>query len=333
MKISVIIPAYNAERTVARAIESVLAQTRPADEVIVIDDGSDDATAEVVRSYGNKVILIQQDNAGVSVARNTGIERATGDWIAFLDADDEWLPERLMLQVRLLQINPHLVWTTGNYFTCSCCEKRRAPRVVPSLIEKLMKQKGVFDDFFIGCGTGLAEHTDTMLIRKDALIEVGLFDTAFSKAEDLDLWWKIAHQHPTIGYISKPVAIHHFGNDISLNKAPFKAATIVMLVSRHQALAKGTATEQSFNAMVAGRLQGWMQSMLFHALKEDIRELLREFKTIIPVWYRFLMYGLTVFPRLTRAGCLLISKIVRILRLRRRVVVPPNAAKSTKEVF
>ncbi|MHC5190567.1 MAG: glycosyltransferase family 2 protein, partial [Planctomycetota bacterium] len=84
MKISVVIPAYNAEKHIARAIDSVLAQTRPADEIIVVDDGSTDATAEVVRSYGEKVIFIQQENAGVSVARNAGIEAASGDWIAFL---------------------------------------------------------------------------------------------------------------------------------------------------------------------------------------------------------------------------------------------------------
>ncbi|MHC5141971.1 MAG: glycosyltransferase family 2 protein, partial [Planctomycetota bacterium] len=120
MKISVVIPAYNAEKHIARAIESVLAQTRPADEVIVIDDGSSDATAEVVRSFGDKVIFIQQENAGASVARNAGIEAATSDWIAFLDADDEWLPNKLQLQVEHFKRNPDLLWATGNYVNCQC---------------------------------------------------------------------------------------------------------------------------------------------------------------------------------------------------------------------
>ncbi|HOM77565.1 MAG TPA: glycosyltransferase family A protein, partial [Anaerohalosphaeraceae bacterium] len=88
--ISVVIPAYNCQAYIRRAIDSVLGQSRPADEIIVVDDGSTDGTAEAVRTYGAKVILIQQENAGVSAARNAGIRAASGDWIAFLDADDEW---------------------------------------------------------------------------------------------------------------------------------------------------------------------------------------------------------------------------------------------------
>ena len=116
MKISVVIPAFNAEKTIARAVESVLAQSRPADEIIVIDDGSKDNTADVIRSYGDKVILIQQENAGASVARNAGLKNASGDWIAFLDCDDEWLPEKLKLQSEHLARNPDLKWTYSNFF-------------------------------------------------------------------------------------------------------------------------------------------------------------------------------------------------------------------------
>jgi glycosyltransferase involved in cell wall biosynthesis len=114
MKISAVIPAYNCEAHIARAIDSVLNQTHPADEIIIVDDGSSDDTVQAVRSYGDKVTLIQQENAGASAARNTGIEAATGNWIAFLDADDEWLPDMLQRQTDILTQHPHLVWTTGN---------------------------------------------------------------------------------------------------------------------------------------------------------------------------------------------------------------------------
>ena len=173
MKISVVIPAYNAEQHIGRAIDSVLAQTRPADEIIVIDDGSTDATAEVIRSFGDRVTLIQQKNAGVSVARNTGIEAATGDWIAFLDADDEWLPEKLKRQAEHLSRNPDLRWTTGNYYRCHCDQQHRH---IPDMSEPSVHDCRTFlngREFFadyLKAYTLLAKgHTDTMLIRRDLL--------------------------------------------------------------------------------------------------------------------------------------------------------------------
>ena len=92
--VSVVIPAYNAERFIGEAIESVLAQTHPPFEVVVVDDGSTDATATVARGYPG-VTLIQRENGGIGAARNTGVAAATGDWLAFLDADDTWPPDRL----------------------------------------------------------------------------------------------------------------------------------------------------------------------------------------------------------------------------------------------
>ena len=96
--ISVVIPAYKAERCLARAIESVLAQTLPAAEVIVVDDGSRDATAAVAGRFGDPVRVIRQENAGPAAARNHGVREACSAWIAFLDADDAWLPEKLERQ-------------------------------------------------------------------------------------------------------------------------------------------------------------------------------------------------------------------------------------------
>ena len=130
--ISVVIPAYNCERYITRSIDSVLAQTRPVDEIIIVDDGSSDNTGEVVKRYGGKVRYIRQENAGASVARNTGIEAATGDWIAFLDGDDEWLPDKIKHQTELLSRNPNLVWVTGNYMECLCEEKRSGIHTPPA---------------------------------------------------------------------------------------------------------------------------------------------------------------------------------------------------------
>ena len=101
-RFSVIIPAYNSATTLTRAVESVLCQSYPAHEIIVIDDGSTDNTTEVARGFGEQVRLLRQANAGVSAARNRGAECATGDWLAFLDADDWYYPDRLSLHAGMI---------------------------------------------------------------------------------------------------------------------------------------------------------------------------------------------------------------------------------------
>ena len=96
-RVSVVIPTYNRSVPVCQAIESVLVQQHPADEIIVVDDGSTDNTQDALKAFGKKIIVIRQENAGVSSARNAGIRRATGDWITFLDSDDVWHPNRLTI--------------------------------------------------------------------------------------------------------------------------------------------------------------------------------------------------------------------------------------------
>ncbi len=105
-RISVVIPSYNSAKVLPDAIESVLAQTRPADEIIIADDGSEDDTADVCEAFGDDVRYVRRENGGASSARNTGIEAATGDWLAFLDADDLWDPEKLEWQLAALAQNP-----------------------------------------------------------------------------------------------------------------------------------------------------------------------------------------------------------------------------------
>ena len=106
MSISVVIPAYNAERFLAETLESVLAQTLPADEILVIDDGSADATGSIAESYAPRITVFRRPNGKAAAARNFGVEQATGDWIAFLDADDVWHPGKLERQMQELQSNP-----------------------------------------------------------------------------------------------------------------------------------------------------------------------------------------------------------------------------------
>lgn len=111
-RVSAVIPVFNGERFVAEALDSVLGQEYPALELIVVDDGSTDGTAAVLDRYGDRIRRFRQSNAGSGAARNRGLRLATGEYLAFLDSDDRWLPGRLQKQVDVLMSQPHvqLVW-------------------------------------------------------------------------------------------------------------------------------------------------------------------------------------------------------------------------------
>ncbi len=318
--ISVVIPAYNAGKYVGRAIDSVLAQTLAPHEVIVVDDGSTDNTAQVVAQYQSKVKYIVQENAGASVARNTGIKTADGEWIAFLDADDEWLPQKLHLQTELLDRNPDIVWTTGNYLTCVCSKNLQAPSIETAKAIELLDGKEYSDSFFRAFLKKVWGCTDSMIIRRDALIEAGMFRPGQLRGNDFDMWWRIAYRYPKIGYLAEPTAIYHLDIEGSIIRKHTDGAISRELIHRHLELAQQHNRIDDFTPCAVHLLRGWMRSMLFDEQADEIRMMIRQFGDLLPRPYKAFMWMLTAFPKTTAAGCRMISRIVRFLGLRKRLV-------------
>jgi glycosyltransferase involved in cell wall biosynthesis len=323
LKISAVIPAYNAEKYIARSINSVLNQTCPVDEIIVVDDGSTDSTAEVIKSYGRKVRYIHQQNAGVSAARNTGIQAATCEWVAFLDADDEWLPEKIERQVENIKNNPHLVWTTGNYIECLCDEDRRAEHTPVSQCLRYQKNLDYYDIYVQANQLYQGGHTICMLIQKKVFDEVGRFSVDLSLAEDIDLWLRIAYRYPRLGFSAEPLGVYHLSPENSLMKKCRKSVIYTDFIQRHLALAQQQGVLCQFKPAAGFMMRRWIRGMLFSGRKSEIRELLSRFPGSFSFFYRILMYGLTVFPGLTVWTLKLTSRIVRALKLRRRVTRRP----------
>lgn len=321
--ITAIIPAYNAGGHIARSLDSVLKQTLPADEIIVVDDGSSDDTAQVVRSFGDKVTLLQQANAGVSRARNAGIRAAAGDWIAFLDADDEWLPERLASQVALLKRNPDLVWVTGNYLECLCRENRTAAYAP---VEKCRRFLNGLDhlNYLYAATRLLLGHTDCMLIKKEVLLETGLFCPELPIAEDIDLWLRIAYRYPQIGFLPQPLSVYHLTVSNSLMTSKRSESLYKMFIRRHFELAGAQGVLEHFLPAGGAIMRRWIRGMLFQGRRDEIRELVNQFPRSFSPGYRAMIYALTAFPALTVSFLRILSKLVRSLKLRRRLTRPPQ---------
>lgn len=199
IQVSVIIPTYNRANLLERAIQSVLSQTHPVHEIIVVDDGSTDNTKTVVSKYAGKVQYIFQQNAGPSAARNRGIKVATGDWITFLDSDDEWFPEKIERQLSVIEKHPELKWCACNLESQN--ESGYQSRQIPSDISQNLAKSGYFKDYFEVASRGIAFQVVGMMVSKNTLDIMEGFDERLINGEDEDLWWRIALKYPCIGYV------------------------------------------------------------------------------------------------------------------------------------
>lgn len=207
IKVSVIIPAYNAEKYIEKSINSILNQTYKSFEIIIVDDGSTDRTIQLLQKFSKDITLIKQKNAGASAARNTAIKAAQGQYISFLDADDIWHPLKLEIQCREMEKNPDWV---ASHTKVSRNEKLDfAVELYPSIKSQSLKQVFAFPYF----------TTSTFLIKKDLLDKLNGFDENLNTAEDIDLYLK-ASIHGLIGEIDETLAykrdvVGSLGSDLS----------------------------------------------------------------------------------------------------------------------
>jgi glycosyltransferase involved in cell wall biosynthesis len=184
-EVTVVIPTYNHGRYIVDAVESALAQTHRPLEIVVIDDGSTDDTAERLAPYRGQIECIWQENQGLSAARNAGIRRARGEWIAFLDADDVWAPEKTESQLRAAAAIPDamLIGAAG-----------RGDRQFDSAPLRPQVHRCGVRDFLTTTPFG----PSSALMRRSVFERVGLFDEELSPVADRDMWLRVAAVYPVI---------------------------------------------------------------------------------------------------------------------------------------
>jgi len=205
--ISVVIPTYNRAEVLERALDSVGRQTLPPLEVLIVDDGSEDSTSRIVTERYPGYELLRQSNRGVSAARNRGIRAARGDWIAFLDSDDEWLPKKLAEQVAMLGAEPgcRIVHTDEIWI-------RNGVRVNP---RRRHRKAGGW--IFRNCLRLCAISPSSALVHRSVFDDVGVFDEGLPACEDYDFWLRCTARE-AVTFVDLPLVIKHGGHSDQLSR-------------------------------------------------------------------------------------------------------------------
>jgi len=229
-KFSVIIPAYNSGGTLAIAIDSVRAQSWPAHEIIVVDDGSTDGTRKVAEGYGDAVIVISQSNDGVAAARNRGADAASGDWLAFLDADDWFFADRLRWHAEWILRDPELDFLTGDYeyhnqdgevlgtsmvaHPSGCSLLERADGAAEVVLESAQMESFVADHF---------GDTHTLSVPRSTFKGLGGYPAGFRVCEDVHFLVRLCANSRRAGVICRPMGVYLIHESSATRASPVQA--------------------------------------------------------------------------------------------------------------
>ena len=231
LTVGVVMPAYRAAATICRAVDSVLSQTYPADEILVIDDESPEDLAAVLARYGKRVTLVRQSRGGAAAARNRGIELAHGDLVAFLDADDQWLPEKLDQCLQVLRQHPDVGFVASRYIVQEAENKPAeitGPR--PSWCGHPIRGGG---PMLLGFAKST---TTTTVVARRGLLQQNRFDTTLTTAEDRDLWLRLLAAGEAY-FLSTPLCIVHLrGDSLSHGNIAVDCTCMLRAIERYRTI-------------------------------------------------------------------------------------------------
>jgi glycosyltransferase involved in cell wall biosynthesis len=255
--VSIVIPTYNSAAFLGQALRSVFAQTYQDFEVIVVDDGSTDETEVQSKNFGDRVISVRQEHRGPGAARNLGILHTQGEFVAFLDADDLWLPEKLAKQVEYMGCHPDVVLAYTDFSRGEDPRKSNGARL------SNYRHKGS-GHLFSGLLRENFVATPSVLVRRHALAASGLFDPTLTGAEDRDLWLRLARVGP-FGLIDEVLVLvrNHPGNTMkTIQFARDQARAYGMMLARYSdeaepaSLLRQNLGDCYWNLAYAERLEG-----------------------------------------------------------------------------
>jgi glycosyltransferase involved in cell wall biosynthesis len=268
--ISVVIPLYNKDRSIRATVDSVLRQSFSEFELIIVNDGSTDESQKILSEIkDSRIIIINQQNKGVSAARNVGIRKARYNYIALLDGDDLWEAFYLMEMISFVQSFPEAMLYGCAYSFQNTDLTIKTPDLgLNSLFRGYL-------DYFVYAKNNTLFTSSSVVFRKDAFIEIGEFETNFAKGEDIDLWIRFA-LHFKVAFYNKPLVIYKLdGENRALNRSFIKEKSLIWNLDKYK-------TYESTNPVFKEFLDNWRLANIYNYLTgsrndiDNIKEILSE---------------------------------------------------------
>lgn len=285
--VSVIIPAYNSAAYTVETVESVLAQTYRNFEVIVVDDGSTDHTREALAPYADRIHYLYKSNGGACSARNEGIRHAKGEYIACLDCDDLWLPDKLEYSLPVLEQNPDMGFVFSLCYTIDSVGKITGE--VHYTFELEQAYLGLLMQNFV--------MAPTVVMRRSCLEQVGLFDESIFIPADWDLWLRLAHRF-RVGYVNRPLSKYRLASNYTLRHVEQFVRETEYVLKKQFRLAGDLSTRQRNQAQQRLLVT---QSLLYSQAGEYKQALRLLGNAIVQYPFSWQFYGQFGFPLLGHA--------------------------------
>ncbi|MDH3390188.1 MAG: glycosyltransferase [Desulfobulbaceae bacterium] len=233
MQVSVIIPTYNRAQRLGKAIDSVLAQSHQDFELIVVDDGSEDNTDELIENYNSDIVYIRQENSGAAAARNRGIEKARYNLLAFLDSDDWFAENKLKTQIQAMNRNPSCLISHTNEIWY------RNGQILNQKLKHRKSSGDIFAQSLELCAVGMS----TIMIHKEIFDRYGFFDEGYPCCEDYEFWLRISAEEKFL-LVEEPLTLKDGGRDDQLSAIYRTGMDKFRIKAIMKTLASGMLTEE-----------------------------------------------------------------------------------------
>lgn len=260
MKITAIIPTYNRADFLPLAIESILNQTIPLDEIIIVDDGSEDDTQKILEKYKN-LKIIKTANLGVSHARNTGIKNAKNSWIAFLDSDDIWSKEKIEKQINFHKENPDILFSHTNERWIRDGKEIKYPK-------SLKKPEG---ECFLQNTSTCKIAASSVLVSKRVFEDIGYFDESMSVCEDYDMWLRVSLRYQ-IGLLKESLITKYAGHP--------QLSSTIFAIDRYHIYSLLKFLDTKFHIQIKKEIEKKCKILEKGALKHNNQEILKMVRDI-----------------------------------------------------
>ena len=293
--VSIILPTYNRLEYLQRSIGSVLSQTYQDWELIVWDDGSTDGTSDFCQSLGDQRIqYFWHENCGVSFARNRAIEKSVGKYLAFLDSDDEWLPDKLLMQVEVLEKFPEIDMVFSNFENVNLVQNRRGDNFIAfqkafQMLATLELDPGFLEikhGFLESLSSGNYIATDTVTLKKSVIMKYGGFNETLRNSEDFELWWRLGLNNVRMAFHEQVLMTRYKPQGSLTSLSPESAASALKALDLCAREARSANRADLVDYLRPAYRNAWQNMITACAIENDKKGMMTAFKNSLKYGFR-----------------------------------------------